>query len=114
MKGRLFGVGVGPGDPELMTYKTIRIIKECQVLAVPARGRKHAVSYRIAAEMMRNYGRKRIPGSGYADDKGQTDSEWNYENPAGRIIEELEKGKDVAYLTLEIRQSIRLICTFTA
>lgn len=21
MKGRLFGVGVGPGDPELMTYK---------------------------------------------------------------------------------------------
>ena len=49
MKGRLFGVGVGPGDPELMTYKAVRIIKECQVLAVPARGRKHAVSYRIAA-----------------------------------------------------------------
>ena len=33
MKGRLFGVGVGPGDPELMTYKAVRIIKECQVLA---------------------------------------------------------------------------------
>mgnify|MGYP000834335677 len=29
MKGRLFGVGVGPGDPELMTYKAVRIIKEC-------------------------------------------------------------------------------------
>lgn len=28
MKGRLFGVGVGPGDPELMTYKAVRIIKE--------------------------------------------------------------------------------------
>lgn len=54
MKGRLFGVGVGPGDPELMTYKAVRIIKECQVLAVPARGRKHAVSYRIAAEMIEN------------------------------------------------------------
>ena len=24
MKGRLFGVGVGPGDPELMTYKAVR------------------------------------------------------------------------------------------
>ena len=24
MKGRLFGVGVGPGDPELMTYKSVR------------------------------------------------------------------------------------------
>ena len=54
MKGRLFGVGVGPGDPELMTYKAVRIIKECQVLAVPARDRKHAVSYRIAAEMIEN------------------------------------------------------------
>lgn len=74
MKGRLFGVGVGPGDPELMTYKAVRIIKECQVLAVPARGRKHAVSYRIAAEMIENMEEKRIPGSGYADDKGQTDS----------------------------------------
>ena len=28
MKGRLFGVGVGPGDPELMTYKAVRIIKD--------------------------------------------------------------------------------------
>ena len=74
MKGRLFGVGVGPGDPELMTYKAVRIIKECQVLAMPARGRKHAVSYRIAAEMIENMEEKRIPGSEYADDKGQTDS----------------------------------------
>ena len=54
MSGILYGVGVGPGDPELMTYKAVRIIKECQVLAVPARGRKHAVSYRIAAEMIEN------------------------------------------------------------
>ena len=69
MKGRLFGVGVGPGDPELMTYKAVRIIKECQVLAVPARGRKQDCSGDD-----REHGRKRIPGSGYADDKGQTDS----------------------------------------
>ena len=74
MRGILYGVGVGPGDPELMTYKAVRIIKECQVLAVPARGRKHAVSYRIAAEMIENMEEKGIPGSGYADDKGQTDS----------------------------------------
>ena len=28
MKGRLFGVGVGPGDPELMTYKAVRTIEK--------------------------------------------------------------------------------------
>ena len=44
MKGRLFGVGVGPGDPELMTYKAVRTIEKCPVIAVPAKGREHAVS----------------------------------------------------------------------
>ena len=75
MKGRLFGVGVGPGDPELMTYKSVRTIEKCPVIAVPAKGREHAVSYRIAAGMVDNMEEKRISGSGYADDKGQTDSE---------------------------------------
>ena len=29
MAGKLYGVGVGPGDPELMTLKAVRLIKEC-------------------------------------------------------------------------------------
>ena len=35
MKGKLYSVGVGPGDPELMTLKAVRLIKECDVLAIP-------------------------------------------------------------------------------
>ena len=35
MKGKLYSVGVGPGDPELMTAKAIRLITECDVLAIP-------------------------------------------------------------------------------
>ena len=35
MSGCLYSVGVGPGDPELMTIKTIRAIKACQVLVLP-------------------------------------------------------------------------------
>lgn len=34
MDGIFYGVGVGPGDPELLTLKAVRIIEECQVLAV--------------------------------------------------------------------------------
>ena len=34
MSGIFYGVGVGPGDPELLTLKAIKIIKECDVLAV--------------------------------------------------------------------------------
>ena len=35
MRGTFTGVGVGPGDPELMTLKAIRVIRECGVIAVP-------------------------------------------------------------------------------
>ncbi len=34
MKGIFYGIGVGPGDPELMTLKAIRIIRECEIVAV--------------------------------------------------------------------------------
>lgn len=39
--GRLFGLGVGPGDPELITLKALRLLREASVIAYPAaKGRK--------------------------------------------------------------------------
>lgn len=35
MRGILYGVSVGPGDPELMTLKACRIIREADVIAFP-------------------------------------------------------------------------------
>ena len=32
MAGILYGVGVGPGDPELLTVKALRVIRECDVM----------------------------------------------------------------------------------
>ena len=34
MDGTFYGVGVGPGDPELLTLKAVRIIRECDVVAL--------------------------------------------------------------------------------
>ncbi|MGN1063210.1 MAG: SAM-dependent methyltransferase [Alphaproteobacteria bacterium] len=34
MKGIFYGVGVGPGDPELMTVKAIQTIRSCEVIAI--------------------------------------------------------------------------------
>ncbi|MCR5099764.1 MAG: precorrin-2 C(20)-methyltransferase [Butyrivibrio sp.] len=35
MIGTLYGVGTGPGDSELMTLKAVRIVRECDVIAIP-------------------------------------------------------------------------------
>ena len=35
MTGKLFGVGIGPGDSELLTLKAVRVIKESDIIAVP-------------------------------------------------------------------------------
>ena len=35
MRGTFTGIGVGPGDPELLTLKAARLIRDCCVAAVP-------------------------------------------------------------------------------
>lgn len=35
MAGKLYGIGVGPGDPELITLKALRLTKEADILAFP-------------------------------------------------------------------------------
>ena len=60
MNGTLYCVSVGPGDPELLTLKAVRVIRQCPVVAVSVKeapvseraGRaagEESVAYRIAA-----------------------------------------------------------------
>ena len=37
MEGKLTGIGVGPGDPELLTLKAVRAITESDILILPGR-----------------------------------------------------------------------------
>ena len=39
MQGKIYGIGVGPGDPELMTLKALRLIREADAIAIPRRRR---------------------------------------------------------------------------
>jgi precorrin-2 C20-methyltransferase / precorrin-3B C17-methyltransferase len=51
--GRLFGVGVGPGDPELMTVKACQTIAAADVIAYPNAQHGRSVARRIAAQYLR-------------------------------------------------------------
>ena len=48
MAGKLYGIGVGPGDPELMTIKALKTMKACDVIAIPGKNPSESVAYRIA------------------------------------------------------------------
>ena len=50
MKGTLYGVGVGPGNPELMTLAAVRIIRESAVIACPGKDARQSTAYRIAVQ----------------------------------------------------------------
>ena len=50
-QGKLYGVGVGPGDPELLTIKAQRIIRQSPVLAGPDAGRGEKTALALAGEL---------------------------------------------------------------
>ena len=68
MAGILYGVGVGPGDPELMTLKAVRIIRENEVIAVPGMDVKETVAYQIAVQAVPELEKKTPASHLYAHD----------------------------------------------
>ncbi|MGW5680674.1 precorrin-2 C(20)-methyltransferase [Nonomuraea sp. NPDC003754] len=53
MAGRLFGVGLGPGDPELVTVKAARLIGEADVIAYHSARHGRSIARSIALPYMR-------------------------------------------------------------
>lgn len=100
MHGILYGVGVGPGDPRLMTFLAADTIKKCPVLAVPARIKEQAVSYRIAQGLLPEIDKKECLALAVPMTKDRAVLNAAYEQAADRVEEQLKAGKDVACLTL--------------
>ena len=48
MAGVLFGIGVGPGEPEMLTLKAVKAIKEADVICLPKADKDKCRAYQIA------------------------------------------------------------------
>ncbi len=104
MNGRFYGVGLGPGDPELITLKAARLIGSADVIAYHAGVGKQSNARRIAASLIPTgvveeelrypvtTGRTVHPG-GYAGAMAEF-----YEESAARLIVHLEAGRTVVLL----------------
>ena len=96
MGGTLYGLGIGPGDPELITLKALRILKSVAVVAYPAPETGDSLARSIAAPHLSG-GQTEIvirtpmtPGNFPADDV--------YDRYAAEIAAHLNENRDVAVL----------------
>ncbi|MFX3623852.1 MAG: precorrin-2 C(20)-methyltransferase [Ectobacillus sp.] len=99
MIGTLYGLGVGPGDPELITVKAFRKLKESPVIAYPKK-QKGSKSY--AQRIIDVYfqpNEKEMFGLVFPMTKDAETLERKWSETVESVWERLQEGKDVAFVT---------------
>lgn len=100
MKGKLYGIGIGPGDPELLTLKAVRLIREADVIAVPGKVKTETVAYQITVQAVPEIADKECLEVYYPMSKDPEVLERCHTEAAMQIEAVLREGKTVAFLTL--------------
>lgn len=100
MNGIFYGVGVGPGDPELMTLQAVRILKECDIIVVPGKDRTKCLAYQIASQAVTELEDKTIIEAEFPMTKDLGVLEEKYEKVMTMILPYLKAGENVAMLTI--------------
>src|SRR4030042_2555272 len=99
MNGIFYGVGVGPGDPELITLKAINIIKKADVIFAPKTDKNDKS---IALNIVRQYlnDSTEIIIQTFPMTNERIKKEDALEKNKNEILDFLKKGKSVVFLTL--------------
>lgn len=97
--GKLYGVGVGPGDPELLTLKAIKIIQDADIIAVPKTEGKTILALSIV-EAILDLSDKEILELYMPMTRDDGILKENHRKAAEELIFRLERGKTIAFLTL--------------
>src|SRR5437667_5158988 len=93
--GQLYGLGVGPGDPELVTLKALRLLRAAPVVAYPAPEGGDSFARSIVAQWLER-GQREIRIA-FPMQPGPPPAAL-YKEAAARLAAVLDEGDDVAYL----------------
>lgn len=108
--GKAFGVGVGPGDPELMTLKAVRLIRENDVIALPGKVPEETTAYKIAVQAVPELKDKTLVPVYMPMVPDREKVKEGHRRAAAVLEEILDRGRNVVYLTLG---DSTVYCTFT-
>ncbi|GAP98093.1 precorrin-2 C(20)-methyltransferase [Leptolyngbya sp. NIES-2104] len=95
MTGRLYGIGIGPGDPELLTMKAFRVLRSSPVVAYPMSDSARKLARSIVAEYLRP---EQIEVPMYFPFKLEESAQPYYDKAAETLAEHLNAGRDVVVL----------------
>jgi precorrin-2 C20-methyltransferase/precorrin-3B C17-methyltransferase len=104
MSGRLYGVGLGPGDPELVTLKAARLIRNADVVAYHAGTHGKSIARAIAADLVPPTAVEEclvypVTNGGTEHPEGYAGAMADfYEESAARLAGHLEQDRDVVLL----------------
>jgi len=97
--GTFYGIGVGPGDPELLTVKAVAILGRCPHVFVPkARADGDSVALAIARRYVHNAAMLHELVFPMTTDTAELSRSWK--KSAGMLASLLSTGVDVCFLTL--------------
>lgn len=98
--GSLYGIGVGPGDPELITMKALRVMRECDVIAIPGQDPSKRLAFEIAKSACPEIAEKEQLCIVTPMTKDENILNRGYQKAADSIIQQLDLGKNVGVLSL--------------
>lgn len=97
--GTLYGIGIGPGDPDLITLKGLKVISKCRHIFVPkSRKGSDSVALSIAGGHIHPDSKVHTVIFPMTRDKSQLALHWK--ESASQVVEVLRGGEDACFLTL--------------
>lgn len=95
LPGRLYGLGIGPGDPELLTLKAHRILTSVPVIAYPTAENGNSIARAFVADFILPHQIEILITLPFSVERS---AQPYYDIAAAKIAEHLQAGRDVAVL----------------
>ena len=98
-KPAFYGVGVGPGDPELLTLKAAKVLNSADIIFAPkAKIKSDSLARKIIESVLKT--KKEFIELEFPMTKNKEELDKRYKNSAAIILQKINSGNQVAYLTI--------------